>query len=279
MKLNATLRRISYFLLIYEADSKQISMLLSNVPEDLENICMEAGQCRESSDYNTFSVTELFDQLPFPGFDDECGRSIARLERITWRLQKAQSRTAVSAVKNVHRVFTGCGCTRNVRFPDSELTRAFNLAYVPKHDCNDCNCVSRGWWNSSVWFLYEIPGAIMNNSWSLAQLFTTRNFVHKVQEQINFALILSKAILLLHLCYWLHKRIRSHNVLFFAPNVEKIDLSLPFLAGFEFSRSEEPDPVTEIPGAVAEFNLDRHPDCQGLPVEFVLNQNRGCVKL
>ena len=146
MKLNATLRRLSYFLPVYEADWDRISMILSNVPEDLENLCMEAGQFRESLDHDVFSVTELFDQLPFPGFEDECARSIARLERITWRLQSVQLHPAVTSA---HMGLTtlqlkGCRCTTRVRFPDIELTRAFDAAYVAEHDCNNCNRKRRG---------------------------------------------------------------------------------------------------------------------------------------
>lgn len=144
LRLNATLRRVSYFLPVYEDDWDRISMVLSNVPEDLENLCMEAGQFRESLDYDVFSVTELFDQLPFPGFEDECARSIARLERITWRLQNERT-----AVKSTHTRLTTCRlercrCTTRVRFPDIELTRAFDAAYVAEHDCNDCNRTRRG---------------------------------------------------------------------------------------------------------------------------------------
>lgn len=123
-------------------------------------------------------------------------------------------------------------------------------------------------------FLYEIPGTGGDNPWSLAQLFCSPNSAPPVQDRIQLALTLAKALLLLHLCYWLHKSIRSHNILFFATELLKVDVSRPFLTGFDFSRSDEADPVTEIPGAAVEFNLYRHPDCQGLPVESVQAQNQ-----
>jgi hypothetical protein len=133
LRLNVTVRRVSYFLLVYEADWDRISMVLSNLPEDLENLCMEAGRFRESLDHDVFSVTELFDQLPFPSFEDECTRNIARLERITWRLQSVQSRTAT---KSAHMGSTtsrlkDCRCTTRVRFPGIELTRAFDERMWP----------------------------------------------------------------------------------------------------------------------------------------------------
>lgn len=150
LRLNATLRRVSYFLPVYEADWDRISMVLSNIPEDLENLCMEASQFRESLSHDVFSVTELFDQLPFPGFEDECARSIARLERITWRLQSVQPRTAVkSAHMELSTSRLECyRCTTRVRFPDIELTRAFDAAYVPEYYCtyvseHSCKCSQR----------------------------------------------------------------------------------------------------------------------------------------
>ncbi|KAH0559318.1 hypothetical protein GP486_004166 [Trichoglossum hirsutum] len=126
-------------------------------------------------------------------------------------------------------------------------------------------------------FIYEMPRG--EGPWSLAQLISSSHSAPTVEERVQLAATLAKALLLLHLSFWLHKSIRSANILFFSPTTTPpTTLTEPYLAGFEFSRSDDADPVTEIPGAVAEFNLYRHPECQGLPVEPVGSKDRASAK-
>jgi hypothetical protein len=115
-------------------------------------------------------------------------------------------------------------------------------------------------------FIYEMPGD--GDPWSLAQLIGSSRPTPAAQERIQLSLTLAKALLLLHLSFWLHKSIRSANILFFSPAATPpATLTEPYLAGFEFSRADDADPVTEIPSAIAEFNLYRYPEYQGLPVK------------
>ncbi|KAN0074896.1 hypothetical protein V8E54_007507 [Elaphomyces granulatus] len=82
--------------------------------------------------------------------------------------------------------------------------------------------------------------------------------------QIAYALGLSLAIL--HTAEWLHKSIRSHNVLFPSSN-HGIAWTRPYLVGFEYSRPDHKDASSEKPADSARFNLYRHPSCQGTPLD------------
>ncbi|KAF1954794.1 HET-s/LopB domain protein [Byssothecium circinans] len=76
---------------------------------------------------------------------------------------------------------------------------------------------------------------------------------------------ISRALLYMHLAGWLHKGIRSDNILFFAENNSSFSYDKPFIVGFEYSREALALAQTEGVTDDFEFNLYRHPDVQGLP--------------
>jgi serine/threonine protein kinase len=77
---------------------------------------------------------------------------------------------------------------------------------------------------------------------------------------------LSKALLFLHLGCWLHKGIRSDNILFFAEDISDVNLCEPYIGGFEYSRTFAVKRLTQNVGDDKFENLYRHPDHQGLPL-------------
>lgn len=87
----------------------------------------------------------------------------------------------------------------------------------------------------------------------------------KDRYQIAHALGLSLAIL--HTAKWLHKGIRSHNVLFSSSIDHGIAWTRPYLVGFDYSRPDQTDALSETSGDSASFNLYRHPSSQGIPLE------------
>ncbi|PVF99197.1 hypothetical protein CPB86DRAFT_872818 [Serendipita vermifera] len=119
---------------------------------------------------------------------------------------------------------------------------------------------------SFVGYIYALPSP-GTQPWSLAQVMPSLQKPDpSARKQLVYSI--SRALSLFHLSNWLHKGIRSHNILFFGDdNKSNVDLSEPYLAGFDFSRSDELDPMTEIPDASWDYDLYRHPQCQGLPVE------------
>lgn len=84
----------------------------------------------------------------------------------------------------------------------------------------------------------------------------------RVTERIRLAHALSNCLLYLHAVNWLHKGLRSHNVLFFRTKAGHVDYRRPYLSGFDFSRPVGSDEMTEVPGDDAEHDLYRHPYAQ-----------------
>jgi hypothetical protein len=72
--------------------------------------------------------------------------------------------------------------------------------------------------------------------------------VPELGSRISLALILARNLLQLHAAGWLHKGIRSENVLFFHDTTQPSgapDISNPYLAGFEYSRPDTDMAITE----------------------------------
>ncbi|KAI9167509.1 ABC transporter G family member [Paramyrothecium foliicola] len=84
----------------------------------------------------------------------------------------------------------------------------------------------------------------------------------RVTDRIKLAHALSNCLLYLHAVNWLHKGLRSHNVLFFRTRSGHIDYHKPYLSGFDFSRPGGSDEMTDVPGDDAEHDLYRHPNAQ-----------------
>jgi serine/threonine protein kinase len=87
----------------------------------------------------------------------------------------------------------------------------------------------------------------------------------RVTDRINLAQAVANCLLYLHSVNWLHKGLRSHNIVFFPSKSGKsssIDYRKPYLSGFDFARPARPDELTEVPGDNAEYNMYRHPNTQ-----------------
>ncbi|UNI21338.1 hypothetical protein JDV02_007337 [Purpureocillium takamizusanense] len=102
---------------------------------------------------------------------------------------------------------------------------------------------------------------------SLHDLLRDTSSVRKprVTERVRLAHALSNCVLYLHAVNWLHKGLRSHNVLFFRARGGGgvgVDYSRPYLSGFDFSRPGGPEEMTDAPGDDAEHDLYRHPRTQ-----------------
>ena len=87
-------------------------------------------------------------------------------------------------------------------------------------------------------------------------------------ERFTMATAIAQTVFELHSVHWLHKSIRSENILFgreiAGPDAYIPTYSRPFIVGFEFSREENDRSTTEQDGRL-ERNIYRHPDRQGAP--------------
>ncbi|KAK3375264.1 prion-inhibition and propagation-domain-containing protein [Podospora didyma] len=86
----------------------------------------------------------------------------------------------------------------------------------------------------------------------------------RVTDRIKLAHAISNCLLYLHAVNWLHKGLRSHNVVFFRTSRGHVDYTKPYLSGFGISRPARSDEMTQGPDDDVENNLYRHPHAQSI---------------
>lgn len=89
----------------------------------------------------------------------------------------------------------------------------------------------------------------------------------RLTDRVKLAHAISNCVLYLHAVNWLHKGLRSHNIIFFRSSDGRVDYAKPYLSGFDFSRPARADEMTDVPGDDAEYNLYRHPLAQSTRFE------------
>lgn len=82
----------------------------------------------------------------------------------------------------------------------------------------------------------------------------------RVTERVTLAHAVAHCLLYLHAVNWLHKGLRSHNIIFFRTETGQVAYDKPYLSGFDFSRPAK-DAMTQIPDDI-EYDLYRHPHAQ-----------------
>jgi serine/threonine protein kinase len=83
-----------------------------------------------------------------------------------------------------------------------------------------------------------------------------------VTVRLNIALSICRTLLTLHNAGWLHKDLRSENIMFFpssAGSTMSALLARPFVTGFAFSRFDSPEAISEQPSANSSHDIYRHP--------------------
>ncbi|KAL5592220.1 hypothetical protein FOBRF1_013246 [Fusarium oxysporum] len=96
---------------------------------------------------------------------------------------------------------------------------------------------------------------------SLFDLFLD-NEKPSLSARVHLAHTLAIAMQHLHSTNWIHKALRSQNVVFFTDPGHP-DLSTPFLCGFGLSRPAHNTEMTERPDSIPLYNLYRHPLAHG----------------
>ncbi|KAF2763648.1 hypothetical protein EJ03DRAFT_332560 [Teratosphaeria nubilosa] len=116
-------------------------------------------------------------------------------------------------------------------------------------------------------FLFEPPAKSTAEAQSLHSLF--RHRAKRPRQRVHIAVQLSESMLIFHLVDWLHKDMRSANVLFFTrePDSQKgRGLGQAFISGFEFARRSLFDSTTT--GSISlKWAFYTHPDYLGLKKE------------
>jgi hypothetical protein len=119
--------------------------------------------------------------------------------------------------------------------------------------------------------LFEVPrlrsGSSARDIINLHSAITGKLVLRNLDQRFRLARSLCLAVLNLHSWGWLHKDIRSENVLL-VPESNSSEPFVPYLRGFEYARHST-DSTTLTAVHELEMNLYRHPDRQGKPtIEF-----------
>ncbi|KAI0886548.1 prion-inhibition and propagation-domain-containing protein [Annulohypoxylon maeteangense] len=102
---------------------------------------------------------------------------------------------------------------------------------------------------------------------SLLDLFSARDGIEppSLTDRVQLTLSIAHLVQNFHRSGWLHKSLRSQNILFFPKADGSISLDEPFLAGFAFARVGSPSEISEQPSANPKFDIYRHPHALGDP--------------
>ncbi|KAJ5911151.1 uncharacterized protein N7473_000454 [Penicillium subrubescens] len=121
-------------------------------------------------------------------------------------------------------------------------------------------------------FLYEYPPAadISIPPRSLQDLLRDSKMRSpSVTARLKLALEICKTLLTVHTAGWLHKNIRSENILFFTERTNSSNssqtLTQPYLTGFAFSRADSPVEISDQASEDPILDIYRHPQALGEP--------------
>lgn len=178
---------------------------------------------------------------------------------VEWKTLPTQSRSKIIA--RVHDLATLLSTTKH---PDFRSLR--------------CKGVVLDTEAAKVAFVFEFPlpavvhpGVIPSSPYfqppqSLRSLFRVSP---SVTDRIRFALQITQSVKYFHTAGWLHKDLRSENILLLmseGPRLLPASLILrSILAGFAFSRLDSPSQISEQPSSDPERDLYRHPEAMGEP--------------
>lgn len=88
--------------------------------------------------------------------------------------------------------------------------------------------------------------------------------ITSLTARIKLATAIAECVERLHAVNWLHKGIRSQNILFFKNEKEgEVDITNPYLSGFDYSRPAANSEMTEKPPENPAHDLYRHPLAHG----------------
>jgi len=154
------------------------------------------------------------------------------------------------------------------------LPRVENLAAllnVPKDDTfRSLSCKGIVEQDGKVSFVFDHPfPSCPEEPQSLLDLFSAKGGIEppSLSDRIRLALQIARTVQNFHRAGWLHKSLRSENILFFRTNDASTvsSISDPVLAGFNFARFASPTEISEQPSADPKHDIYRHPSAMGEP--------------
>lgn len=109
-------------------------------------------------------------------------------------------------------------------------------------------------------FIYSKPEGVPSTAppVSLLDLIRTSG-TPSLTMRVTLAHAIARCLLFLHSVNWLHKGLRSENIILFAPSDGTPGYHSPIIAGFEYARPDWPEEMTEPPRSHSEHDIYRHP--------------------
>ncbi|EON69156.1 hypothetical protein W97_08342 [Coniosporium apollinis CBS 100218] len=116
-------------------------------------------------------------------------------------------------------------------------------------------------------FRQPLSGCFASRPVSLLDVLQDSEFsTPQVSTRISLAVALVESIERLHTVDWLHKGLRSHNIIFFRDERGCVNLHDPYITGFEYSVPVQNEDMTERPPENPAYDIYRHPMVQGYTI-------------
>lgn len=160
--------------------------------------------------------------------------------------------------------------------PATFRQRTANLTRILNGDLRPLNlsilhCVGYLDHNSNITgYAFRLPAGALSSQMplTLCQLLTrvkSGNDIPDLGERFELAKALVSTVFEIHNIGWMHKNIQPKNILFWpkAGATDEMNISKPYLMGFDISRPDQPGEMSEKPPIRPEDDIYRHPDYKG----------------
>ena len=117
--------------------------------------------------------------------------------------------------------------------------------------------------NGRYGFVFAKPEHVASNESPTTLRSLLSEEMPPLADRVTLMRLLSETIERFHAVGWLHKGMRSANVLFFKdPSTGVVNIADPYISGFEYSRPETRDDMTQRPSDDPAADIYRHPATQ-----------------
>ena len=144
-----------------------------------------------------------------------------------------------------------------------DLATLLSTPKQPDFRSLQCTGLARDNDGGKIAFIFDVPSLDTPQlPRSLRNLFGLNP---SVTERVQLALQITQSVKYFHTAGWLHKNLRSENILFWPVDASISPLSRPVLVGFAFSRQDSPSQISEQPSSDPRRDIYRHPEAMGEP--------------
>lgn len=145
----------------------------------------------------------------------------------------------------------------------ADLANVLSTPKQPDFCSLQCTGLARDNDGGKIAFIFDAPSLVTAQlPRSLRNLFGLNP---SVTERVQLALEITQSVKYFHTAGWLHKNLRSENILFWPVDTSISPLSRPVLVGFGFSRQDSPSQISEQPSSNPNRDIYRHPEAMGEP--------------